>query len=238
MLQKGSVPPLFRDPGDYCSVCHFPKREKVCEVCVEAARSKKRATKEVIANRIRLIERLGGWRAYEEYLADKFRPSAVTKPALEAALAYDPDKHNLYLWSANPGTGKSHLAVAAVRGRIERGLEGRVVKPNELFREIRATYDEDAKESDRDVIWKVVRLPILVVDDLGTQKDTDWNLMCLYDLIDGRYSHRPTGLIVTANLSLEQAGRRWGARIASRLEQMCGRLIFDLSLERDHRRTA
>ena len=235
MLQKGSVP-IFKSE-DYCPVCHFPKREKVCEVCVEAARSKRRATKESRAQELRLVERLGGWRAYEEYLAENFRPSDVTKPALEAVLEWDHETQNIYLWSSGSGTGKSHLAVAGARQHLVHDVAGQVFKPNELFGKIKATYDEEAKESDRDVISYVVRLPILVVDDLGTQKDTEWNVACLYDLIDGRYSHRPGGLIVTANLSLEQAGRRWGARIASRLEQMCGRLIFNLSAERDHRRT-
>lgn len=235
---KPDLPPP--QPGDYCSLCNYPRlpHERVCGHCLELARDRK-AEKELTREReLELVEKLGGWRPYEEYLADKFRPSSVTQPALDACLRFDHERENIYLWSSNPGTGKSHLSVVAARKAFDRGVDGRVLKPNELFREIRQTYDEDATERDGDVISRAVRLPIFVLDDLGTQKDTEWNVSCLYDFVDGRYAHRPGGLIVTANLSLEQARKRWGGRIASRLEQMVGRLCFDLSAEPDHRRIA
>jgi len=232
-LQKILVSPA----GEYCSVCDYPKeRRVVCVHCLDLAQARRYEKKKTQEQTLALVERLGGWRPYEEYLVTRFRPSTVTQPALDACLRWDYHHSNLYFWSAGSGTGKSHLATIAARRYIEAGVDGRVVKPNELFREVRATYDDDATESDGDVIGRIVRLPILVLDDLGTQKDTEWNLTCLYEFIEGRNSHRPGGLIVTANLSLEQAEKRWGSRIGSRLHQLCGKLVFDFSGERDHRR--
>lgn len=170
-----------------------------------------------------------------EYTRERFVPSEVTRCAFRTCAAFDYRRENVYLWSSGPGTGKSHLAVVAARRWIEAGVKGRVVKPNEIFAELRACFDDDARERDRDVLARLVDLPVLVVDDLGVSKDTEWNLAILYELLDGRYWRRPAGLVVTSNLSLAQVGARWGERIASRLVQMTAGAVYDLNGEPDHR---
>ncbi len=221
---------------DTCEKCGYPKREP-CYGCEQIEIGRKRSAAVSRAQLAAIAQSLGGARCVLEFTRERIKVSPANRLAFRACDSFSPEDQNLYLWSTKSGTGKSHLAVIAARKFIEAGVVGRVVKPAEIFREIRRSYDEGSKENDADILGELVRLPILVLDDLGTQKDTEWSNATLYDLIEGRYSHRPGGLIVTANLSLAQAEARWGQRIGSRFAQMFGRLVFDLSAEKDWRRT-
>ena len=222
---------------DTCEKCGYPKRDP-CYGCEQIEANKKRTAAVSRARFAAIARSLGGARCVLEFTRERFKVSHQNRAVFRACDSFSPESENLYLWSQRSGTGKSHLAIIAARKFIEAGVVGRIVKPAEIFREIRRAYDEGSKENDADILGELIRLPILVLDDLGTQKDTEWSNATFYDLIEGRYSHRPGGLIVTANLSLEQAEARWGTRIGSRFAQMFGKLVFDLSAEKDHRRIA
>jgi DNA replication protein DnaC len=70
------------------------------------------------------------------------------------------------------------------------------------------------------VVDKYSRCPLLVLDDLGVEKTTDWALQTLYVILNNRYTnYRQT--IITSNLTLEEIGNKLGDRIASRIAGMC-----------------
>ena len=143
----------------------------------------------------------------------------------------------MYLWSPSPGTGKTHLAVAAVRSLIEAGSVGCVLKPQQVFGMMRATYEEGARGTDSEVLERLVRLPVLVLDDMGTARDSDFSVQATFDLIDGRYMRRPTGLVMTSNISPDGLALRWkDGRVASRISELCRGRVFDFTGEPDHRR--
>ena len=65
-------------------------------------------------------------------------------------------------------------------------------------------------------------LPVLVIDDLGIGRDTEFAFQTLYEIVDGRYMAMKGGLIVTSNLSLDDLAAKLGDdRIPSRLASMC-----------------
>lgn len=121
-----------------------------------------------------------------------------------------------------PGTGKTHLAIGF-------GKHWKQHHPSEsdkciflparkLFRELQATFkSNDTSESD--VLERYLKVKLLILDDLGAEKISDWSVARLYDLIDERYTHmRPT--IVTSNLDRNGISRVFDDRIASRLGEM------------------
>jgi DNA replication protein DnaC len=121
-----------------------------------------------------------------------------------------------------PGVGKTHLAVAYLREELlERGRgAGRFVRAVDLFKELRATFQEDSQEKEQYVLQVYSKeIPLLVLDDLGTEKVTEWVEQVLYDLIDARSAfERP--LIITSNINLDQIARHYpnhGDRLASRI---------------------
>jgi len=123
------------------------------------------------------------------------------------------------------GTGKTHLAVAvfshwARAGWADGSVEhqSRFISAPELLLRIRATYNKTGEESEGWVIRTFSLMPVLLLDDVGAEKITDWSSSSLYSIISARYNAmRP--IIVTSNLTLAQISE-WEPRIASRLGGM------------------
>lgn len=129
-----------------------------------------------------------------------------------------------------PGVGKTHLATATIRRWVEAGRRGArwiaISRMNEALR------DEVAGRSSASLMPRLISASLLVLDDLGAQRETDWTLDRLYLLLSERYDEmRPT--IITTNLSLDQIGERIDARIASRLVEG---LVVHMRLD-DYRKT-
>lgn len=80
------------------------------------------------------------------------------------------------------GTGKTHLAVAAVKA-----MNGRIYSMYEIGTRIRATYTSRAHEDELDVVDELARLPLLVIDELGRTKGSDAEMNWLSYIIDKRH---------------------------------------------------
>lgn len=127
------------------------------------------------------------------------------------------------------GVGKTHLATAwlaelmpTIASLNEHG--GVVIESPcwtsvpDLLCELRSTFGRGASVSEAEVLRRYRRAPLLVLDDLGAQKVTDWTVESLYVLVSGRINAcLPT--IVTSNLRLEDLDSV-DSRLASRLGGM------------------
>lgn len=142
------------------------------------------------------------------------------------------------LFIGPPGTGKTHLAVAALRGLIARGFEGIFFDFQALLNHIRSGYDKASGTMDREAYRSALDTEILVLDDLGAHRVTDWLEDTVTSIVTHRCNHRkPT--IITTNLRDPEAGdqrgsglqedlhskyfleERIGMRARSRLFEMC-----------------
>ena len=105
---------------------------------------------------------------------------------------------NGFLITGTKGTGKTHIAAAIANYLLNRGTGVTFMTERELFGKIRKTYsrDEHADESAVLEIYKTV--PLLIIDDIGKERPTEWTLATLYAIIDGRYD-RAMPIIVTTN---------------------------------------
>jgi DNA replication protein DnaC len=125
------------------------------------------------------------------------------------------------------GVGKTHLAVAMLREIIaSRGARGYFYETRELLKLVRDTF-ATAGESEMDVLRPVLDADILVLDDLGAEKTSEWVQETLGLVVNTRYSERrPT--IFTTNLddtadttNPNSMYVQLGARTRSRLFEMC-----------------
>jgi len=125
--------------------------------------------------------------------------------------------------SGMTGCGKTHLSVAILRemvinDTIQKG-EARFTTVPRLLMEIRESFKEGSYESEKTIVDRYVDYPILILDDLGADRATEWAIETLYLIIDGRDSNlRPT--LITTNLSVKDIEHHYGARIASRISGM------------------
>jgi DNA replication protein DnaC len=132
------------------------------------------------------------------------------------------------------GVGKTHLAAAIMAEQIirnsqdaykiadcVRGIYGAwFVSVMGLLNRIKASFSKDAVECEKDILDRVSDYDVLVLDDLGTEKITDWSLQTLYTIIDIR-SREGRPMVVTSNLPLDQIAMNLSDRIASRIAGLC-----------------
>lgn len=72
----------------------------------------------------------------------------------------------------------------------------------------------------------VSRCPLLIIDDLGAAKASDWTEEITYRLINRRYNYElPT--LITTNLPIRDLRAYLGDRVTSRLDQMTTRVLFE-----------
>ncbi|MFL6416262.1 MAG: ATP-binding protein [Bryobacteraceae bacterium] len=134
------------------------------------------------------------------------------------------DPRGLLIWGSN-GIGKTHLAVAAFRRILDQGVEGRFINYQGLLELIRSGYDKAFGESRTQKYVEIEQVPLLLIDDLGANRITDWVKDTVTHLISFRHDHQlPT--IVTTNYRPsptedDYLGDRIGERAASRLREMC-----------------
>jgi DNA replication protein DnaC len=142
------------------------------------------------------------------------------------------------LLAGDTGTGKTHLAVAALKAAIEKGHEGVFFDYQNLLDRIRAGYDSTSGASDRNAYRSALDCDVLLLDDLGSHRVTEWVEDTVTSIMTHRCNHRKA-LIATTNLEVEETGpaayvtpggaavhrktlgEMIGARARSRLFEMC-----------------
>lgn len=126
------------------------------------------------------------------------------------------------------GVGKTHLAVAILKQLIlQKGAEGLFYDFRDLLREIYNSYDPVSQSSELDILKPVLEAEVLVLDELGANKPTDWVRDTVTHILNSRYNDRRITL-VTANFLDKPGGERdetledrIGVRLRSRLYEMC-----------------
>jgi DNA replication protein DnaC len=97
------------------------------------------------------------------------------------------------------GIGKTHLAVAAFRQILGRGHEGLFFDYQYLLDRIRSGYNQTLGTSDKEAYRNALETEVLLLDDLGSHRVTDWVEDTVTSIVTYRYNHRKP-LIATTNL--------------------------------------
>jgi DNA replication protein DnaC len=124
------------------------------------------------------------------------------------------------------GTGKTTLAMIVSSTALATGRSVAIYSLPKLLGRIRRTYDAEAGEqSYSELFERLATVDLLHLDDLGAEKQTEWVLEQLYAVVNERYE-RERSLVVTSNVEPEDLEKQLGARIVSRLVEMCGDPVF------------
>ncbi len=141
------------------------------------------------------------------------------------------------------GVGKTHLAVAALKEIVLRGHSGLFYDYRELLKEIQDSYNPESQATEMSVLEPVLKVEILVLDDVGSSKPSLWALETVGHVLNTRYNEERVTLVTTNFLDSDAmapapgasprvAGmraptiedsltERVGKRIRSRLYEMC-----------------
>jgi DNA replication protein DnaC len=126
------------------------------------------------------------------------------------------------------GVGKTHLSVAILGELIEKkGLTCLFYEFGSLLKEIQNSYNPISQTSELKVLEPVFNAEVLVLDELGASKPTDWVRDTMMQIINTRYNDRKLTIFTTNYLDTRRAERdetledRVGVRLRSRLFEMC-----------------
>jgi len=233
----------------------------VCELCndlglrivQEDGGQVARACECRIAKRsVRMLERARIPKRYEHCTLDNYNPLRGADKSLKAArlmmekfvegYPVQTDGKGLLL-TGDIGVGKTHLAVGLLKELItRRGVLGMFYDYRELLKEVQNSYNREVAATELGILRPVFEAEVLVLDELGAAKPTEWVWDTVAQILNTRYNERRTtiittnyanvsGLLGTAGQGLETAakramrdetlGDRIGERMLSRLQEMC-----------------
>lgn len=123
--------------------------------------------------------------------------------ALEAAQAYAENPRGWLVLVGASGSGKTHLAAAIANRCIEQGISVFFMVVPDLLDHLRATFAPSSETTYDELFEQVRNVPLLVLDDLGTQSCSPWATEKLFQVLNHRFnSQLPT--VVTTNVTLEK----------------------------------
>ncbi|AFV18366.1 primosomal protein DnaI [Bacillus thuringiensis Bt407] len=125
------------------------------------------------------------------------------------------DGESLMLWG-DPGNGKTHLAAAIVNELSKKGYIVVFQSVPELLQRIRRTFNSENKENETQIMRALLECDLLILDDIGAEKTTEWVEEKLFNIIDGRYRKElPT--LYTSNLEPKELKNQVGKRSYDRM---------------------
>lgn len=219
----------------YCGHCNTPKQCRIpiggnvrlvwCQ-CACAAREYE-AEKKARADREKRLR-------IETLRADGIRDKSLTACRFDKATMSDEivkckryadawddmrrENSGLLLWG-NTGNGKTFAAACIANELIDRGIPAMITS---FPRILNAGYDK------QEIIKQVRYYPLLVIDDLGAERSSEYAMETVYTVIDERYKSKKP-LIVTTNLTLDELCKPKNMdyqRIYDRVIEMCTPLVF------------
>jgi DNA replication protein DnaC len=138
------------------------------------------------------------------------------------------------LLEGQPGVGKTHLAVAVLKQVIQTaGARGLFYDTRDLLRVIRSTYDPAIRTTELEVLRPVMTADLLVLDDLGAEKTSEWVEETMNLIVNTRYNERRATVFTSNFPDIPDETEpnsllfRIGSRMRSRLHEMCEFVVMD-----------
>lgn len=236
--------------GDYTATVLITGWSTACPACDEidrnaqmAAEREERQAEEKKKNLERRLGRSGiplrfQSKTFEGYSAE----NSGQKKALATCMAYADNFDDNYktgrslLLLGKAGTGKTHLAAAIAMQVIRQSeMHAAYITLHDMLADIRATYDGNSERTEADVMSVFGDFDLLIIDEIGSTKSSEFELATLFRVINSRYENMmPT--IVVSNLSPQQLPDAMGDRCVDRLREDGGiALVFDWQSNRSKR---
>ena len=214
-----------------CGKCGFQRLQRFgdydemlepwCSACVRQHRSEYGPVLSdwVTKNPFTVLKDMGVPTAYRSYTFESFEKATEDQRRVYRAAESWTRDGEVGLFLCGPcGTGKTHLAVAALLALRGMGFNGRFVSMQELLMECRDSFRGD--KGLREVLEKVCQRSVLLLDDLGAENPTPFARETVGLLIDRVYREEKA-LIVTSNYDLEALAERLDVRTVDRLIYLC-----------------
>ena len=116
-------------------------------------------------------------------------------------------ERNGLLMIGSYGTGKTHLSTAIANQLINTGVPVIAMTMIDLLARIKQSYDSTDTVSEAEIMKIYEDIPLLIIDDIGSEQPTEWGITRIYAIINARYeAYMPT--IVTTNYGTKELIKR------------------------------
>lgn len=128
------------------------------------------------------------------------------------------EEESLIFWGV-PGNGKSHLAAAIANDLDSKGKIVVFISMPDLLEKIRGTFNKNSSESEEQIMKALHACDLLIIDDIGAEKVTEWVEEIIFRIVDGRYRKKKP-ILATSNLQPKLLAGKIGERSYDRLTEM------------------
>lgn len=209
---------------EYCD-CDASVKARADEEREERARQEREELKQRQANAQRLLKESNLGERFQARTFDTFKVTPQNKEAYQDAKSFVADfrkqetKGRGMILAGSVGTGKTHLTAAIVNDLVQIGIDCIFGNITTLLGRLKNSYNGDG-DNEAEIMGKYCNCALLVIDDLGKEKTTEWVQEKLYTIINHRYEHyRKT--IITTNDNFKTLEAKLGEAVVSRLIEMC-----------------
>ena len=228
---------MILDSKKYCKYCDKEKKSLEIEIAgqkrtvypnctcesnayqkqkeMDKQKEKKRRI-EIITNQSRLGTR------FKKCTFDNFDIRHGTENAYNTTLDYATN-FDLYkqtgkglLLTGISGTGKTHLVASITNYLLKQLVSVVFVVVPDILQDIRNTYNYNGAEVESRIMYGLNECDLLILDDIGVEKKSDWTIEKIFTIIDNRYSNQKP-IIYTTNCSSDDLKERVGNRSFSRI---------------------
>ncbi|QLG93546.1 ATP-binding protein [Pseudomonas yamanorum] len=236
----GRQPARCDTHGEYSAVMLRAGGVSGCPICA----SDKRDMEELERKRFQFRMLQHDAAKIPKRFADKsFADFVVSSPAQQVALDACMDyvdnfsKHKregrCMLLLGRVGTGKTHLATSAASTLINEHMTKAIYRTvGSVIGDIKATFSDKSGDSEAHIMRELIAADLLVLDEVGATKQSEFELATLFSIINGRYEQgRP--MIIVSNLSPSELNDALGVRCVDRIrENGCIGVAFEWESQR------
>jgi DNA replication protein DnaC len=209
---------------EVCPKCFGTGMEVVPNKGARPCECRKQKSQTNHLERVRIPKRYGNCSLTNYKVQNPSQQKAFTF-ASKLAMEYPAVDRGL-LFMGTCGVGKTHLAVSILKALSERGFSCLFYEFGSLLKEIQDSYNPNTQSSELKILSNVFDSQVLVLDELGASKPTDWVRDTMAHIINTRYNDNKLTIFTTNYLddrktSEETLEDRIGTRLRSRLFEMC-----------------
>ncbi|HEY6330737.1 MAG TPA: ATP-binding protein, partial [Blastocatellia bacterium] len=138
--------------------------------------------------------------------------------------------------------GKTHLATAILGELLRKGADCIFRDFPSLLKQLQDSYSPRGRESERQILEPIFAAEVLVLDELGASKPTEWAQEMMTHIITRRYNDAKPTIFTSNYLDVpdtypETLTERVGARLRSRLHEMCVMVVIEADDYRQRRKS-
>lgn len=159
---------------------------------------------------------------FDNYQTDIYKNAAAMEKLKKLCKTYaeefEPGGKGIYLHSEVKGSGKSRMICTIGNALMEKGLNVKFSTMGSILDKIKESWGDSSEYTESKLKDELKSVDVLILDDFGMDKSTDWVNSQVYDIINYRYNEKKTTLY-TSNYSLNNMD--YDERIINRVIETC-----------------